>query len=263
MLRFQHAYSAAGARADGDGRELLVSSTRSAGSGCSDGRVTNADAGRAARSPTCSASHDRLAQLAERAVERQAHPARRGRPVRHRPRAVPAQPGRRPQQYQRNVDEAQGWLEANDIAMGNVTTLMQRARELTVQAANGSLDQTGLNGIAAEIGQIRDVGARADEREVRRPLDLLRHADADRPVPARPALHLRRQRQHHPARRSATARRSTSTSAAGRRSASRARTRAPTSSTMLDHARDRPRGRQQGRHRQRRPERARRGTSTS
>ena len=59
-------------------------------------------------------------------------------------------------QYQRNVDEAQGWLEANDIAMNNVTSLLQRARELTVQAANGSLDQTGLDGIAAEIRQIRD-----------------------------------------------------------------------------------------------------------
>jgi flagellar hook-associated protein 3 FlgL len=59
-------------------------------------------------------------------------------------------------QYQRNVDEAQGWLEANDIAMDNITSLMQRARELTVQAANGTLDQTSLNGIAAEIAQIRD-----------------------------------------------------------------------------------------------------------
>jgi flagellar hook-associated protein 3 FlgL len=59
-------------------------------------------------------------------------------------------------QYQRNVDEAQGWLQANDIAMANITSLMQRARELTVQAANGSLDQTSLDGIAAEIAQIRD-----------------------------------------------------------------------------------------------------------
>jgi flagellar hook-associated protein 3 FlgL len=59
-------------------------------------------------------------------------------------------------QYQRNVDEAQGWLEANDIAMANVTALLQRARELTVQAANGTLDQNGLNGIAAEVNQIRE-----------------------------------------------------------------------------------------------------------
>jgi flagellar hook-associated protein 3 FlgL len=59
-------------------------------------------------------------------------------------------------QYQRNVDEAQGWLAANDISMGNVTSLLQRARELTVRAANGTLDQGGLNGVAAEIAQIRE-----------------------------------------------------------------------------------------------------------
>jgi flagellar hook-associated protein 3 FlgL len=59
-------------------------------------------------------------------------------------------------QYQRNVDEAQGWLAANDIAMGNITSLLQRAREQTVNAANGTLDQGGLNGIAAEIAQIRE-----------------------------------------------------------------------------------------------------------
>lgn len=58
-------------------------------------------------------------------------------------------------QHTRNVEDAQGFLEQTEIALGNITQLLQRARELAVQAANTTLDQEQLDGIAAEIEQIR------------------------------------------------------------------------------------------------------------
>lgn len=59
------------------------------------------------------------------------------------------------EQHTRNVEDAQGFLEQSEIALGNITGLLQRARELAVQAANTTLDQDQLNGIAAEVEQIR------------------------------------------------------------------------------------------------------------
>ena len=46
------------------------------------------------------------------------------------------------QQYQRNIGEAGAWLNASDVALGNAGDLLQRVRELVVQAANGTQDQT-------------------------------------------------------------------------------------------------------------------------
>ncbi len=63
------------------------------------------------------------------------------------------------QQYQRNVGEAQGWLDASDSALGGVSDIVQRARQLLVQASNGTVDQSGMNDIAAEIQTLID-GAR-------------------------------------------------------------------------------------------------------
>ena len=59
-------------------------------------------------------------------------------------------------QYQRNVHEGQGWIEASDISLDNVTGVLQRVRELTVQGANGSLDAGGLRAIGAEVSQLRE-----------------------------------------------------------------------------------------------------------
>jgi flagellar hook-associated protein 3 FlgL len=58
------------------------------------------------------------------------------------------------QQYQTNVNEASSWQNATDISLGQVTDLVQRARDLTVQGANDSLGATGRASIAAEIDQI-------------------------------------------------------------------------------------------------------------
>ena len=39
-------------------------------------------------------------------------------------------------QYQRNVDDATSWMEVSDSALGQLNEVIQRVRELTVQAAN-------------------------------------------------------------------------------------------------------------------------------
>ncbi len=58
------------------------------------------------------------------------------------------------QQYQKNINEALGFQDASESAMSAVQDIMKRAKELVVQAGNGTLDQTGLNNIAAEIKQL-------------------------------------------------------------------------------------------------------------
>lgn len=58
------------------------------------------------------------------------------------------------QQYQKNINEALGFQDASESAMSSVQDIMKRAKELVVQAGNGTLDQTGLNNIAAEIKQL-------------------------------------------------------------------------------------------------------------
>ena len=58
------------------------------------------------------------------------------------------------QQHQRNIDEATGWLQTTDDALGDISNIINRARELTVQGASDSLGQDQLNAIALEIDQL-------------------------------------------------------------------------------------------------------------
>jgi flagellar hook-associated protein 3 FlgL len=59
------------------------------------------------------------------------------------------------QQYQTNISDASAWTSTADSTLGNVTDILQRARELVVEAANGTQDQTSLNGISAELTQLK------------------------------------------------------------------------------------------------------------
>jgi flagellar hook-associated protein 3 FlgL len=63
------------------------------------------------------------------------------------------------QQYQKNLSEAQGWLDASDSSLGAVADVVKRAKVLLTQGATDTVDQTGLNDIAAEISKMID-GAR-------------------------------------------------------------------------------------------------------
>jgi len=57
-------------------------------------------------------------------------------------------------QYQRNVNEATGWLETTDDALADITNIINRAHELTVQGASDSLGPSQREAIALEIDQL-------------------------------------------------------------------------------------------------------------
>jgi flagellar hook-associated protein 3 FlgL len=58
------------------------------------------------------------------------------------------------EQYIRNGQDAEAWLDTADTALQSVSTALQRVREITVQAANGTNSATQLNAYADEIDQL-------------------------------------------------------------------------------------------------------------
>jgi flagellar hook-associated protein 3 FlgL len=58
------------------------------------------------------------------------------------------------QQYQRNAQDAAGWTTATDTALGTVTDIAQRARELLLRGANGTASPTEREMVAQEIDQL-------------------------------------------------------------------------------------------------------------
>jgi flagellar hook-associated protein 3 FlgL len=58
------------------------------------------------------------------------------------------------QQYERNLDEANSWLDFTDSMLGQANDVFQRVRELAVQGANDTNTQESLNAIKAEIEQL-------------------------------------------------------------------------------------------------------------
>ncbi|MBE2922744.1 flagellar hook-associated protein FlgL [Anoxybacillus flavithermus] len=59
------------------------------------------------------------------------------------------------EQFQRNLSEAYTWMENSESALGHTTNVLQRARELVVQAKNGTLDPEDRQAIAREIEQLK------------------------------------------------------------------------------------------------------------
>jgi flagellar hook-associated protein 3 FlgL len=58
-------------------------------------------------------------------------------------------------QYLNNIDQAAAWLNTTDSTLGSVTDLLHRARELSVQAANGTMTPSDLTNIRAEVTQLQ------------------------------------------------------------------------------------------------------------
>lgn len=58
-------------------------------------------------------------------------------------------------QYGRNIDDGNTWLTAADSALEQATNVMHRIKDLTVQAGNGSLNQSGRDAIAAELESLK------------------------------------------------------------------------------------------------------------
>jgi flagellar hook-associated protein 3 FlgL len=58
------------------------------------------------------------------------------------------------EQYQRNIQDAQGWQEASELAMSEITDAVQRARDLLLEGASDTTDAVSRESIAKEIDQL-------------------------------------------------------------------------------------------------------------
>jgi flagellar hook-associated protein 3 FlgL len=59
-------------------------------------------------------------------------------------------------QYESNANSAVSWLDYTDVTLNQAGTVLQRARELTVQASNGTNSPESLQAIKKEIGQLTE-----------------------------------------------------------------------------------------------------------
>ena len=57
-------------------------------------------------------------------------------------------------QWKNNADEALSYMNTTDSTLGDMTSMLQRVRELTVQGANGTLATVDKGAIADEVDQI-------------------------------------------------------------------------------------------------------------
>ena len=58
--------------------------------------------------------------------------------------------------YNSNITDGTAWASAADTSLQNVTSMLQRAQELTVQASNGDESATDLSATADEVDQLAD-----------------------------------------------------------------------------------------------------------
>lgn len=60
------------------------------------------------------------------------------------------------EQYERNVKDALSWMSDTEAALGEIGEVLKRAKELTVDAANGTKTTEDLNKIREEIDQLKE-----------------------------------------------------------------------------------------------------------
>ncbi len=63
------------------------------------------------------------------------------------------------EQYDKNMRDANSWLEVSESALGNLTDVLQRARELAVYGAGGTLTTEAMGGLADEVEQLIEEAA--------------------------------------------------------------------------------------------------------
>ncbi|HAN93956.1 MAG TPA: flagellar hook-associated protein 3 [Firmicutes bacterium] len=63
---------------------------------------------------------------------------------------------RETEQYIRNLDAAVSWLDAADVILQDVVSVIHRAKELAVAGASTHLDETARQALADEIAQLHD-----------------------------------------------------------------------------------------------------------
>lgn len=59
-------------------------------------------------------------------------------------------------QWKNNADEALSYMDTTDSTLGDMTSMLQRVRELTVEGANGALATDDRTAIAGEVDQLAD-----------------------------------------------------------------------------------------------------------
>ncbi len=59
-------------------------------------------------------------------------------------------------QYKRNVEDAQAWMEITEDTTGSLIDVLQRTRELIVDAANGTKNPDDLKNVNEEIQQLKE-----------------------------------------------------------------------------------------------------------
>ncbi|ADL69671.1 flagellar hook-associated protein 3 [Thermoanaerobacterium thermosaccharolyticum DSM 571] len=57
--------------------------------------------------------------------------------------------------YTKNTDDAKSWLSLTDTALGQIGDLLQSARDLAVQGSNGTLTQSDMQNLAAQVDQLK------------------------------------------------------------------------------------------------------------
>lgn len=60
------------------------------------------------------------------------------------------------EQYLANISDSLSYMDTTESAMNNLTSVLNRVRELTVQAANGTNDDSALQSIAEELSQLKE-----------------------------------------------------------------------------------------------------------
>jgi flagellar hook-associated protein 3 FlgL len=58
------------------------------------------------------------------------------------------------EQYKKNMEDARGWLDASERALDMATSTLQRARELAVYGANGTMPEESMKALAEEVDQL-------------------------------------------------------------------------------------------------------------
>ena len=60
------------------------------------------------------------------------------------------------EQYKRNVDDSDSWIQSSEQVINNMMSVMQRIRELTVQGSNESYSQDDRKKIADETRELKE-----------------------------------------------------------------------------------------------------------
>ncbi|WP_308636645.1 flagellar hook-associated protein FlgL [Paenibacillus silvisoli] len=58
------------------------------------------------------------------------------------------------EQYQKNIDSAKSFVDHTDTVLSQLTDILQRANELTIQGLTGTNPQSAMDSIALEMGQL-------------------------------------------------------------------------------------------------------------